>query len=167
MEKGQRPWSKLQRELYALFAPDLKIQVQSIAYRMKSQRGCTRLARHWITLGKEIIWDYPKDFKNKAVDNARDYLENGFVYADLLRDLYPHGWESPTVADVLREYIDTPKEELFCKSFENDRWGLTDILRAADRRIGKRRLADLKLLNNPAVDKIVEARLKGVVRPAV
>jgi hypothetical protein len=161
MEKGQHPWSKLQRELYALFAPDLKIQVQSIAYRIKSQRGHTRLARHWITLGKDIIWDYPKDFINKPVEDIRDLFENGDLHGFLLRDIYPHGWEGPTVSGVMRECIETPKEELFTKSFENDKWGLTDILRVADRRIGKRRLGELKLLNNPAVDKIVEARLKG------
>jgi hypothetical protein len=128
----KRPWSKLQRELYALCSPDIDIQIHAVGYRMKTQRGQTGLARQWITLGTEIIWDYP------------------------------HGWEEPAVSDVMREYIETPKDELFAKSFENDKWGLTDILRAADRRIGKRRLGELKLLNNPAVDKIVEARLKGV-----
>jgi hypothetical protein len=128
---------------------------------MKSQHGQTRLARHRITLGKEILWDYPRDFINKPTEDTRDLLENGDVYGFLMRDIYPHGWESPTVSDVMHEYIDTPKEELLTKSFENDKWRLTDILRAADRRIGKRRLGELKLLNNPAVDKIVKARLKG------
>lgn len=30
------------------------------------------------------------------------------------------------------------------KNFENDRWGITDIFRVCDRRIGKRRLRELR-----------------------
>jgi hypothetical protein len=117
----RRAWSKLKREIYGLFSPDIDIQFHAVAYRMNSRRGHTNLARYWITLGKEIIWDYPKDFKNKAVGDARSYLENGYTQRFLLRHIYPHGWETPTVSDVIREYIETPKEELLAKSFEHDR----------------------------------------------
>ena len=55
---------------------------------------------------------------------------------------------------MLREYIDTPSSELMTKKFEGDHWGLTDILRAADRRIGRRRLAELaEVVSNPAAQK--------------
>jgi hypothetical protein len=128
---------------------------------MNSQWGDKNLPRYWITLGKEIIRDYPKDFKNKTMADARSCLEDSRINRFLLRDLYPHSREAPTVSDVIREYIETPKEELLTKSFEHDRWGLTDILRAADRRIGKRRLLALKLLHNTAVTKIIDARLKS------
>jgi hypothetical protein len=163
MSKGskRRPWSALQRDLYGLFSPDIDIQFHAAAYRMNSQRGHTDLPRYWITLGKEIIWDYPKDFKNKPTEDAHDLFENGYVHGLLLKDMYPHGGENPTVSDVIREYIETPGAELLTKSFQNDKWGLTDILRSADRRIGKRRLKDLRLLGSAAVDKIIDARLRG------
>lgn len=45
---------------------------------------------------------------------------------------------------MIREYIDTPVNELFDKIFENDKWGLTDILKAADKRLGKNKLIQIK-----------------------
>jgi len=60
---------------------------------------------------------------------------------------------------LIREYIDTPKDEILSKVFENDYWGLINILRAADRRIGGRRLDWLKKkTHNIAANKIIEAR---------
>ena len=61
---------------------------------------------------------------------------------------------------MLREYIDTTSSELMTKKFEGDHWGLTDILRAADRRIGQRRLAELaEIVSNPAAQKILKQRI--------
>ncbi|EMJ76955.1 hypothetical protein LEP1GSC016_2457 [Leptospira borgpetersenii serovar Hardjo-bovis str. Sponselee] len=45
---------------------------------------------------------------------------------------------------MIEEYIQTDQEELFQKHFEKDLWGLANILKAADRRIGIRRLLLLK-----------------------
>jgi hypothetical protein len=53
---------------------------------------------------------------------------------------------------LLREYIDTPTDGLLEKEFVNDRWGLTNILKAADRglsRIGTKRGAKAILCSNP------------------
>ncbi|MDR0374438.1 MAG: hypothetical protein LBH85_01765 [Treponema sp.] len=58
--------------------------------------------------------------------------------------------------------IETPQEILYEKHFENDKWGLINILKAVDRRIGKRRLEKLKSkTHNIAANKIIDARLKG------
>jgi hypothetical protein len=57
-----RPWSKLQKQIYNLLLPKLGLQIHCAAYPMRSQCGSTDLGRYWITLGREIIWDYPKDF---------------------------------------------------------------------------------------------------------
>jgi hypothetical protein len=158
----QKPWSKLKREICALFSPDIKIRLHCAAYRMKSQRGSTDLPRYWITLNKETIWDYPHDFKNQAVFDHHSFLDGTCGGGSLLlRDTYPYGSETSTISGLIREYIDTPRAELLIKSFEKDWWGLTDILRAADRRIGKQRLPVLQRLGNAAVDKIVAERLKA------
>ena len=72
-----KPWSKLQKEFYLLRAEGLDLQLQCRAYRMDSQRGSTNIPRYWITLGKEIIWDYPKDFIKKINpnrENPKSYL---------------------------------------------------------------------------------------------
>jgi hypothetical protein len=63
------------------------------------------------------------------------------------------------MSNIIREYIDTPISELLVKSFENDHWGLTGILRAADYRIGKTRLLILKGRNS-VVDKVINRRLR-------
>jgi len=84
---------------------------------MNSQYGSTDLPRYWITLDKEVIFDYPKQF-------------------------------------------DTPKDELLTKVFGNDHWGLIDIFRGADRRIGRKRLEMLaKKTHNISAHKVIKARL--------
>ena len=115
-------WSKLQKAIEALFVTEPQIRIQCRSYRMGSQRGSTNLPRYWVTLDKEAIWDYPKDFKVG--------VENG----------YPYQTDVSTISDLIRRYIDTPLEQLLIQSFDDDLWGLTDILRAADRRLGRERL---------------------------
>ena len=48
------------------------------------------------------------------------------------------------ISELLRECIDTPNEDVFSKHFENDYWGIINILKAADRRFDKKRLEILK-----------------------
>jgi hypothetical protein len=147
-----KPWSKLQRDLYNIIYGKLKFQIHCVAYRMDSQCGSTNLPRYWITLGDETIWDYPKDFvKDGGTKN----------YADRIAREYPYNSDVPDISDLLREYIETPTEIIYGKHFENDKWGLINILKAADRRIGKRRLNELKSkTHNAAANKIIEERLK-------
>lgn len=97
--------------------------------------GSTNIPRYWITLDKEIIFDYPKQFvteegKIKNLSGAESY--------------YPYTTDISDISDLIREYIDTSKSELLTKIFDNDCWGIINILRAADRRIGERRIKELK-----------------------
>ncbi|GHT95409.1 hypothetical protein FACS1894116_10880 [Betaproteobacteria bacterium] len=51
---------------------------------------------------------------------------------------------------------DTPKDELLDKHFENDKWGLVNILKSADRRIGRRRLEIMRRkTHNIAASKVL------------
>jgi len=102
-------------------------------------------------LGKEILWDYPKDFIRYG--GTRNCVD-GYIAA------YPYSNDVSAISDLLREYIETPKEMLFEKHFENDKWGLINILKSADRRMGKRRLVKLKKkTRNIAAHKIISQRL--------
>ena len=149
-----RPWSKLQRDLYKLVDKDVNFQIHCVAYRMDSQYGRTNLPRYWITLGKETLWDYPKDFIKEF--GTKNYMDQKI-------HSYPYNSDVPDISDLLREYIGTPKETIFEKHFENDKWGLTNILKSVDRRIGKRRLEELKSkTHNIAANKIIEERLKKI-----
>ena len=134
-----KPWSKLQREIEKLFTDELSIRIQCRAYRMDSQRGSTDLPRYWITLGKDIIFDYPKDFPPA---NAS----------------YPYVTDVSSISRLIRDYIDTPVDDLLIKEFE-DPWGLIEIFLAADRRIGKRRLRELgEKLTSDAARLVLEKR---------
>jgi hypothetical protein len=115
-------WSKLQRELYKLVAQELDFQIHCTVYPMHSQYGNTGLPRYWITLNKEIIWDYPKQFADMP---THQHMLKG----------YPDTTDISDISDLIREYIDTPTDDLLAKHFENDHWGLANILRAADRRV--------------------------------
>ena len=55
---------------------------------MDSRWGGTDLPRYWITLGKEIIFDYPKDFLDKKLP------ERGLIIScshnETVEELYPY-----------------------------------------------------------------------------
>jgi hypothetical protein len=88
-----KPWSKLQREVSKLFAEGLRLQIQCRTYRMASARGSTDLPRYWCTLGKDVIWDYPRDFGENT------------TYA-------PYDTDVSSISSLLCEYIDTPTDQL-------------------------------------------------------
>lgn len=135
-------WSKLKKELYKLTDSRLDFQIHCVVYRMKSQRGSTNLPRYFITLGKDIVFDYPKEFIGQSTETQN----------------YPY---INDISDLIREYIDTPLEELFEKQFVKDKWRLTEILKAADKRIGKRRLDELLLHIDSEVAKMIVSIRKG------
>ncbi|WP_108649679.1 SF0329 family protein [Dongshaea marina] len=142
-------WSKLQREFYQLRAEGLDLQLHCRVYRMGSQRGSTDCPRYWITLGKEVIWDYPRDFSES--EKAKRLTDEGH---------YPYITDVSDISALIRDYIDTPKGELLSRSFDQDRWGLVDLLRASDRRVGLRRLAKFKQsTTSKAAHRLMEARL--------
>ena len=149
-------WSKLQKRFYELVDESIDFQIHCAVYRMQSRRGGTDLPRYFITLAGEIIFDYPKDF----------VLKSGGVKSPAggtLTKIYPYGNDISDIGELIREYIDTPKDELFKKHFDADEWGLANILKAADKRIGKRRLQILaKNKKNQAMQKVVQARLNSV-----
>ncbi|MBR5372595.1 MAG: hypothetical protein IK130_10325 [Oscillospiraceae bacterium] len=147
-------WSSLQRELYQIADERINFQIHLTKYRMNSSLGATDLPRYWITLNGEIIFDYPKQFVCK--DETGTFVKN----LNGAKLYYPYQTDIPRISELIREYIDTPKEEVFAKHFENDYWGIINILKAADRRIGKRRLELLRRrTGNQATQKIIACRL--------
>ena len=61
-------WSTLQRDLYSIIDTSIDFQIHCTKYRMQSKCGSTDLPRYWITLGGEIIFEYPKQFVNENGD---------------------------------------------------------------------------------------------------
>jgi len=128
--------------------------------KSKEAIGSTRFPRYWITLAKDVIFDYPAHFKHLP-DHEAGWWEkkccepSGYVTVGKSYPYEEHGVSE--ISNLISNYIDRPKELLF-EPFENDRWGLAEILRAADRRICRRRLLEMKT-ENPGVIKIISFRL--------
>jgi hypothetical protein len=156
-----KSFSKFKKQIDNLFVSELKMEFCCYSYPMRSQRGSTSIPRFCVKIGKEIIWDCPKDFKIKGEDIYMWSNYNG-------------------ICDLVREYIDTPVDKLLSMKFKNDVWKcinnyhlenmierieikyrLTEIFKAADRRLGKSKLIDFaKKVNNPVVDLIIKKRFK-------
>ena len=139
-------WSKLQSRLYNIIDPDINMQIHCSLYEMNSNDGWhgNKLPRCFITIDKEIVFDYPKDF-----DTTKKYGFNSYT------------WDTDIsgISNVIEKYIQSPKESIL-KEFSNDKWGITDILRVCDRRIGKRRLRQLiDSTSNEVLLKIIHKRL--------
>ena len=100
-------WSKLQKQLYELVDENIDFKLHYTVYRMQSRHGSTDLPRYFITLAGEIIFDYPKDFALK--DGRIKSLAQGGAP---LAKFYPYDSGISDIGELIREYIDTPKEEL-------------------------------------------------------
>lgn len=147
MQRRTRPWSKLQKRLYNIITDEIDLQIHCVVYNMNSNYGSTGLPRYFITLDKEIIWDYPADF-----------IKDGTLNSDSKN--YPYNSDIPEISNLIEEYVNTGSDDLTDKVFENDRWGLTDILKAADRRFVRRRLEALRhQVKNSTAKKICFKRL--------
>ena len=135
-----RRFSKLKKRIESLFAPDIGLELHCTVYRRKTDRTVLKLPRLWITLDKVIIFDFVKDHKESKVSHLVHYIDHTSATVDC-----PIVHEDIIfITELIQEYIDTPAEILFDHDFTNDRYGLTEILRAGDRRIGKKRLMVLR-----------------------
>lgn len=136
-------WSKLQKQLYKIMDPTVNFQMHCSVFKTKSawnagqKVGISKkkesIPHYWITVNNETVWDFP----NNYIDN--DSLVDGFTLKETY--FYPNNYN--WVADVLRNYINTPKENLLTIEFENDKFGLVDVLRKYDRRISKNKRKDM------------------------
>lgn len=116
--KRPHPWSKLQSALYQVMDENVAFQMHSCSYDIGDGVG---IPRYWITIGKKIVWDFPK---NAMWDKSDWYFFD----------------EAKNISRLIKAYIDCPKNELLTHAFD-DRWKMIPYLLACDKRIGKRRLA--------------------------
>ena len=131
-----RRWSKLKSRVESLWVPALPLSIHANVFVQHTTHWNLDEPRHWITLGKEIIWDFPGPFMRAEPPRGRR-----IVYWE---DAY--GWgggngQSSVVATLLHQYLERDRGRLF-EPFENDHWELGDILRGADRRIGHKKLVE-------------------------
>lgn len=107
-------WSKLKKQVESLFADNIGVEIKCAAYGPKRSwgTGTDGTGRYYILLDKEVVWD-----------------ENSYTTMYNIR----------SISDLIREYINTPLEEIMTKDFQ-DKYNLIDVLIASDRRFGKGKL---------------------------
>jgi hypothetical protein len=124
-------WSKLRSPVEDLFADGLRLGIHCTVIRTTRANDGSLvnvLGTFTVRLNGKAIWDFPKQF----VTYWTAYPDGGNHYSYSVSDLN----------GLLREYLDTPKADLPEKKFVRDHFGLTDILKAADRRLGLERLTE-------------------------
>ena len=125
-----KPWSKLKSRIEALWTKDLPLAIHCTSYPFNTPGTPVRVSRHWITLDKAILWDFPGPFLSETPARGRSAGE-------FASSAYPNG--GSIIGELLRDYLDRPRDALF-EPFDEDGWELTDILRAADTRLGRQAL---------------------------
>lgn len=141
-------WSKLQKQLYNIIDKDSKFQIHCSVYKTKSawnagqRSGISKkkeiIPRYWITVGdnKEIVWDFPNNYLDRE-SMVKDPYWDTDKYPNTIDETYFWDVNYTWVAETIREYLDTPKDQLLTKEFEKDKYGLINVLRKYDRRISK------------------------------
>ena len=144
-------WSKLRKDLDRVVDLNL-IDIKCISYPMKSQWGSNNLPRYFIQYKKEIVFDFPKDFKNNKVNvYFRDEVP--------LKNIYPYDSLVSSISQLLRDYINSSLKE--SEKLE-DQFGVKEFLWAGDKRIGKRKYKEyLDKIKNPEAQKILRERFES------
>ncbi len=141
--KSPKPWSKLKSRIESLFAPNLELAIHCNVFVKVTMHDTWDEPRHWMVLGRgasqKIIWDFPGPFLRPSPDQPPrstrgpplEHFEAGYRLSE----------RQPSVPSAtIRDYLDRPREQLM-EPFD-DPWELAAILRAADARLGRRRLLE-------------------------
>ena len=134
-----KQWSKLQKKVHNLVDSKLDFNFRCSVYEFKTKHSNYHVPRFIILLNKEIIWETPCGYSCEWWNIV------------------------PEISNIISDYIDSPKTELLNKIFEKDVLKITDILKSADRRFGKKSLLKLReKIKTPGAIKIVEVRLNSL-----
>ncbi len=129
-------WSSLKKLLQDLLDPALDIEIHCTAYRGEDGNN---IGRYWINLDGDMVWEVPKQISKQLRAGTGNTVAS-------------------KITQILRDYLDTPKDQILIREFPSDIWGITDILKASDRRVGKRRLFSTSF-KDPVAEIIREKRL--------
>lgn len=139
---GKR-WSKLQKKIDDLVDPALDFQIHCVKYRVPGHGGMQEFPRYFVTLDGKTIFDWPKDYP--LGDSNCGKLDISCLFFGRASD----------ISDAISKYLNAPEK---ARMTITDPWGIVDIIRAADRRIGRRRWDQVFALSNFAGRQILLAR---------
>ena len=141
-------WSKLKKLIEDLFVSGLPLQIHCTKIRTTLHTTGSLaevLGVFSFRLGEKLIWNFPRQF----VTEETIYSDGGNHLSYSVRDLN----------ELLRDYLNTPKERLLKHNYSRDYFGMTNICKAADRRISLERLREhFKDCEHECVVKVLSAR---------
>lgn len=154
-------WTTLKDRLKDIFAEDLNLEIQQkymhkrTVHRDKKFWGNSDFNVQFVTvlLNRQNIWWFPKDSKVECYPNP--YSSTIIKTAEGIWD-----WNFSNVKGIIIKYLDLPKERLLTEDYSWDFCGITEILRAADRRIGYKRLLEVIDSYIPAAQQVFNERFK-------
>ena len=88
-------WSKLQKRIYGIWQSDISLRIHCNAFPLS---GSASVGRYWITLGKKLIWDVPKDFPDERAKGTYNPVAS-------------------EISAVIHQYLDTSRADLLSASF--------------------------------------------------
>ncbi|HIT95602.1 MAG TPA: hypothetical protein IAC45_00795 [Candidatus Aphodousia faecavium] len=130
--------------------PALNLQIHCTLYRIMGHGGMQEFPRYFVTLNGKIIFDWPKDYplgENSGTPKM-DYEHLFFGRAS-------------HISDAITDYLNANAQK---QMILTDPWGITDIIRAADRRIGCRRWDAVFALSNCAGRQVLLARKAAKIK---
>ena len=113
-------FSKLKKRIESLFAPDLGLGVYCTVYQTPHYYGTLEIPRLWVTLNKEIIFDFIKDFKDIENPNPGCHWMDS---AGVTRKPLVYWCQISEITNFIQTYIETPVDMLFDHTFETDYFG--------------------------------------------
>lgn len=152
------PWTKLERRLRDLPDPALDLRFRFTAYRyevIQTPWAGELACKFWITQGKSTLWSVPRD----------RHVGDGGKGIDYFGRRSP-GW----LVEIAAAYLDLPRDALIDWTPDWPGWGLVDILKACDRRIGRRQWGRLRsVVAEPAALHLLDLRAgrQRPVRPPI
>ena len=153
-------WKQLQTNLKSILADNLDLEIQQ---KYMHKRTTLKHFNKWgspdfciqfvtVLLNRENIWWFPKDSKTPVYAEPYGYATTKEI---------PHDWIYYNVKTCVIRYLQLSKDELLTEDYSWDYSGITEILRAADKRIGFNRLKDVIETYIPAAQKIFKERYKN------
>ena len=148
-------WSKLKKQVESLFDKKLPLQVhctdmnraiEARTFNADQPISLQGSGNYRFVLNQEDIWVFPNEFIKSGDPESWP-------------DGRPHSYTASEINVVVREYLNTPLCELPEQEYANDIFKVTDILKAADRRISIHKLKRYFCgTHHPAVALIIDAR---------
>ena len=104
--------------------------------------------------------DYLSAFIHKAKRERLIYELQSKKRENAFYKMAHYETEIGDISNCIREYINCPVQLLPDKKFENDVWGITEIFKAVDKRLGKEKLQAYFVAPTPTIKGILDKRFR-------